>query len=85
MVACDQLAFRQANVDWQLWVEKGARPVPRKLVITTRHAVGDPQFQAVMDWDVQPKLDKATFVFTPPKGAQEIPFLDAAALQEGNP
>jgi hypothetical protein len=83
-IACDQLAFRQANVDWQLWVEKGARALPRKIVITTRHAVGDPQFQAVMRWNLKPGFDKNTFVFTPPKGAQEIPFLDAAALQEGS-
>jgi hypothetical protein len=83
-VKCDQLAFRQANVDWQLWVEKGERALPRKIVITTRYAVGDPQFQAVMRWDLAPKFDSSTFVFTPPKGAQEIPFLDAAALQEGS-
>lgn len=83
-ILCDQLAFRQANVDWQLWVEKGARPLPRKIVITTRYAVGDPQFQAVMDWDTQPKFDRSTFVFTPPKDAVEIPFLNAAALQEGS-
>lgn len=82
-VACDQLAFRQANVDWQLWVEKGSRALPRKIVITTRYAVGDPQFQAVMHWNVQPKFNAKTFVFTPPQGAQEIPFLEAATLQGG--
>ena len=82
-VACDQLAFRQANVDWQLWVEKGARALPRKIVITTRYAVGDPQFQAVMRWNVQPKFDAKTFVFTPPQGTREIPFVDAALLQGG--
>jgi hypothetical protein len=83
-VLCDQLAFRQANVDWQLWVEKGERALPRKIVITTRYVVGDPQFQAVMRWNLQPKFNSNTFVFTPPKGAREIPFLDAAALQEGS-
>ncbi|MCE3003935.1 MAG: DUF2092 domain-containing protein [Xanthomonadaceae bacterium] len=81
---CDQLAFRQANIDWQLWVEQGARALPRKIVITTRYAVGDPQFQAVMRWNLQPKFDANTFVFTPPQGAREIPFREAAALQEGN-
>jgi hypothetical protein len=83
-VVCDQLAFRQANVDWQLWVEKGARPVPRKVVITTRYEVGDPQYQAVMSWNVQPKLDKSTFTFTPPKDVEEIQFADAAAVQGGS-
>jgi hypothetical protein len=83
-VACDQLAFRQASVDWQLWIEKGSRPVPRKVVITTRYEVGDPQYQAVMTWNVQPKIEKTAFTFTPPKGVQEVSFVDAAAVQDGS-
>ena len=81
-VACDHLAFRQATIDWQLWVEKGARPLPRKIVITTRYEVGDPQYQAIMRWNLQPKIDASTFVFTPPKGVNEIPFNDPASLKE---
>jgi len=81
-VPCYQLAFRQANADFQIWIEKGDRPLPRKVVITTRYEVGDPQYSAVMTWNVQPKLDKSTFSFTAPKGVTEIPFADAAAVQE---
>ena len=81
---CDHLAFRQPNADWQLWVEKGGRSLPRKIVITTRYEVGDPQFQAVMRWDLQPKIDASSFVFTPPQGAKEIPFVDAAAIKGGS-
>jgi hypothetical protein len=77
---CDHLAFRQQTIDWQLWVEKGDKPVPRKIVITTRYAVGDPQFQAILRWNVKPKIDASTFVFTPPKGASEIPFANPAAI-----
>ena len=83
-VLCEQLAFRQSNVDWQLWVEKGARPLPRKVVITTRYQVGDPQYQSIMTWNLKPKIDKSTFTFTPPKDVEEIPFVDAAAVQDGN-
>ena len=81
-VRCDHLAFRQANADWQLWVEKGDRPVPRKVVITTRYEVGDPQYQATMTWNFKPAIDKATFSFTPPAGVQQINFADAAAVQD---
>ncbi len=84
-VACDHLAFRQANVDWQLWVEKGAKPLPRKIVITTRYEFGDPQYEAVMSWNLQPKIDAATFVFTAPKDANEVPFSDPAAIQDATP
>lgn len=82
---CDHLAFRQATIDWQLWVEKGDKPLPRKLVVTTRYAVGDPQFQSILRWNLQPKIDASTFVFTPPKGANEIPFSNPAAISGAAP
>ena len=81
-VDCDHLVFRQASIDWQLWVEKGAKPLPRKILITTRYAVGDPQFQAILHWNLQPKIDASTFAFTAPKDAREIPFGGAAAVND---
>jgi hypothetical protein len=82
-VACDHLAFRQADADWQLWVEKGARALPRKIVITTRHEVGDPQFSAVLTWNTQPKFDKNSFVFAAPKDAAHVPFVQPEAFAAG--
>jgi hypothetical protein len=82
---CDHLAFRQATIDWQLWVEKGDKPLPRKLVITTRYAVGDPQFQATLRWNLKPKIDASTFVFTPPKGTHEIPFRNPEVINGSAP
>jgi hypothetical protein len=82
---CDHLAFRQPTIDWQLWVEKGAKPVPRKLVITTRYAVGDPQYQSTLRWNLNPKIDASTFTFTPPKDAKEIPFSNPAVINGAAP
>jgi hypothetical protein len=82
---CDHLAFRQGNIDWQLWVAQGDKPLPRRLLITTRYEVGDPQFQVTMRWNLNPKIDASTFAFTPPKGANKIPFVDPAALSETAP
>ena len=84
-VDCDHLAFRQGNIDWQLWVEQGDRPLPRKLLITTLHEVGDPQYQVTMRWNLSPKIDTSTFVFTPPKGVNEIPFIEPAAIADAAP
>ena len=84
-VATDQLAFRQPNVDWQLWVEKGARPLPRKILITTRYEVGDPQYQAVLHWNLKPRITNSTFAFTAPKGATEIPLANPLASESGAP
>lgn len=80
-VECDHLAFRSPSYDWQIWVESGARPLPRKLVITTRYEVGDPQYQLLMRWNLQPKIEKSTFEFTPPAGVTQIPFVEAAAFK----
>ena len=71
-VATDHLAFRQPDVDWQLWVEKGANALPRKLLITTRYEVGDPQYQALQKWDLKPVIDEKSFSFVPPAGATKI-------------
>jgi hypothetical protein len=35
-VECDHLAFRNADTDWQIWIESGAKPIPRKYVITSK-------------------------------------------------
>jgi len=82
---CDHLAFRQGNIDWQLWLEKGDKPLPRRLLVTTRYEVGDPQYQVTMRWNLKPKIDASTFVFTPPKDVHEIPFSDPAALADAAP
>ena len=73
-VPTDHLAFRQPTVDWQLWVQKGAQALPRKLVITTRYAVGDPQYQAILHWDLTSPVDPKAFEYVPPSGATKIPF-----------
>lgn len=78
-IATDHLAFRQPNVDWQLWVEKGARPLPRKILITTRYEVGDPQYQTVLNWSLKPRITNSTFAFAAPKGATEIPLATPAS------
>ena len=35
-IECEHLAFPNQDTDWQLWVEVGANPIPRKLVITSK-------------------------------------------------
>lgn len=84
-IASDHLAFRQANVDWQLWVEQGPRPLPRKILITTRYEVGDPQYQAILHWNLKPRIHRSTFEFAPPKGVTEIPLDTAASTPSGAP
>jgi len=80
-VECDHLGFHQDGADWQLWVEKGDRPLPRKLVITTLGEPSQPQHSEVLTWDLSPKIDAATFSFTPPAGAQRIEIAERQAAK----
>jgi hypothetical protein len=71
--ACHHLAFRQPAADWQIWIETGQRPLPRKLVITYKLLPGEPQFIANLDnWNLEPKFAAETFAFTAPAGAKEV-------------
>lgn len=79
---CDQYAFRQDEVDWQIWIQKGKSPLPKKLVITTKTDDAQPQYVAVLRWNLAPKFDDKTFSFVPPKGAQRI-TLRAVGAQPG--
>jgi hypothetical protein len=79
-VRCDQLAFRKADLDWQIWIQEGATPLPRKYVITSTKEPGVPSFAVVMTkWDVAPQVTDAMFAFTPPAGAKRVDFLPADA------
>jgi hypothetical protein len=73
---CDHLAFRGAGVDWQIWIQEGAQPLPRKWVITSTDIAGSPQFEVVMTkWNLAPQFGEKTFAFTPGKGARKVDFL----------
>jgi hypothetical protein len=72
-VECEHLAFRNADTDWQLWVEVGDRPIPRKYVITSKTVAAAPQYTLVIrDWSTEAPADAAAFAFTPPAGATEV-------------
>ena len=75
-VPCDQLAFVQSSgMEWQIWVEQGARKLPRKIVIRHPEEPGCPRFQAILTgWDGDCKLPDHIFDFEPPSWAHKIEF-----------
>jgi hypothetical protein len=73
---CHHLAFRQKLLDWQIWIDAGEQPLPRKLLITFKRQVDQPQYTALVHrWDVSPKLAADTFQFEPPAGMRKVDFL----------
>jgi hypothetical protein len=43
-VECHHLAFRNQDTDWQLFVEVGDKPIPRKYIITSKDVAAAPQY-----------------------------------------
>lgn len=68
----DHYAFREPDVDWQIWIARGDAPVPRKVVIVDRTDDAAPQYAATLSWNLKPSFTPATFTFEPPKGATPI-------------
>lgn len=81
-VECEHLAFRGSDTDWQIWIETGAKPVPRKYVITSKTLAGAPQYSLrIRDWKTDAFADADTFVFKPPSGATRVD-LDSGVMAE---
>ena len=71
-VDCDHLAFREGSVDWQIWIQRGDKPVPRRIVIIDRAQTSLPRYEGQLTWNEPPQITADTFTFTPPTGAIPI-------------
>lgn len=72
---CHHIAIRNPEVDIQIWVEEGARPLPRQLVLTSKWKGGAPRFVAQLEWDTKPEFANGEFEFIVPEGASRIDFI----------
>lgn len=82
---CDQYAFRQQGVDWQLWIPTTEPALPCKMVIVDTEDPSHPQFTAVFNWTPNAQFGDDRFSFKPPQGAHRIALTtaDAPAQQKG--
>jgi hypothetical protein len=76
-VTCEHFAFRQEGADWQVWIQQGDYPLPRKLVIRTTTDPARPQYTATLTWNLAPSYDDTAFTFVPPKDAKRITLVEA--------
>ena len=85
-VLCHHLSFEQAEIDWQVWIDAGPEPLPRKLVIAYKTEDEVPQYSVtIRSWDLAARPLDSAFVFTPPAGAQRIDAPAAAGTPGGGP
>ncbi|MDO9433640.1 MAG: DUF2092 domain-containing protein [Phenylobacterium sp.] len=76
-VATDHYAFREKGMDWQIWIAKGDRPLPKKLVIIDRTDESAPTYIARLSWVENPRLTQQDFAFSPGSDAKPIKFTAA--------
>jgi len=71
-VETDHYAYREADVDWEVWIQQGDQPLPRKLVIVDRSDPSRPTFIARLKWTVNPTFSDSDFAFVPNGEAKRI-------------
>ncbi len=80
-IECEHLAFRNLETDWQIWIETGARPIPRKYVITSKSVAGAPQYTLrIKEWRTDVPAD--AFAFKPAPGAKNVALEALADIDE---
>ncbi|MHC1741584.1 MAG: DUF2092 domain-containing protein [Syntrophobacteraceae bacterium] len=85
-VPCIQIAARGDHVDLQVWIPEEGAPLPRRVLITYKNEMGQPQFWADFShWSLAPNPPESTFMLTPPEGTERVPFLAEMVKASGAP
>ena len=72
-VTCRHFAFSEEDADWQVWIEEGAKPLPRRMAVTYKKVPGTPRvLVGLSDWNLTPTIPAGEFTFTPPAGATKV-------------
>lgn len=80
-IDADHFALRQPGVDWQVWVERGTRPLPLKVVITTTDVPAQPQYAATLKWDLNASPAASAFTYVQAKGVHRIELKSVVAAK----
>jgi hypothetical protein len=84
---CSHLSFKGKEVDWEIWIEKGASPLPRKYLIISKNMPERPEFSVEFtDWKLNANtaFNDQFFAFTPPTGSRKIEFMQAKEMRDAN-
>jgi hypothetical protein len=78
-VACHRLAFEDEAVDWQICLDEGARPLPRRLEIVYKTDPGPPRVTVTFaEWNLAPAIAADAFTFRVPEGYERVRLVHVA-------
>jgi len=85
-VKTDHYVFRGDRLDWEIWIQQGDQPLPRKLVVVDRTNAALPAFTSRLAWKVNPSLTDADFAFNPGKNDKpiELATYEEVVVEKGN-
>jgi hypothetical protein len=71
-IVCRHYAYRQRDLDWQMWVPEEGMPLPIRFAAVNRALALRPQFISHTKWEQRGSFDEAIFKFTPPTNARQV-------------
>lgn len=80
-ITCQHYAFRQDGLDWQVWIQNGAYPLPLRIVLTTLTDEARPQHRAQYSWNLAPSFNEAAFAVQPPDDFKKIAMAEVASAR----
>lgn len=80
---CDHLAFRNKDVDWQIWIAQGAQPYPCRYVITAKDVDQGPQYSIqITDWKTGTEVSAEDYTFKNSTGAKQVDLAKIGDVDE---
>jgi hypothetical protein len=82
-VACQQVAFSEADSNWQLWMSTEAQPLPQQLLYNHFTGTQDMSYEvAFTGWTLDAPIDDALFTLEVPATATEVPLSEMLPPEE---
>lgn len=82
-VECEYLTFRTPEIDWQIWVESGEKPIPRRYVITSKHVGQAPQYTLeISDFKSGAEVASVPYTIDIPSSAKKVDLSELQSLDE---
>ncbi|MBB3394755.1 hypothetical protein FHX09_003119 [Rhizobium sp. BK538] len=82
-VECEYLTFLKNDIDWQIWIETGSTPIPKRYVVTSKHVVQAPEYMLeVRNFRTGEDVKVANFAIEIPGDAKKVDLSELGQIDE---